>query len=121
MCRMMVFKGTCTRCGEFFEWKELSQELSCLEAKNNGVFGECRRGIAVEEHSFDQECDACAEDDEGFGELEEEAEEEDENAQIQAGGSKGGGDAGGKGKGKERQRDRYEEDVMNTNKRQRVS
>ena len=66
---MVVFSGTCTRCGDFFTWDELSQELSCLEAKNNGNFGECRRGIQMEEHSFDQDCDACAEEDmadEGF-------------------------------------------------------
>lgn len=69
MCRMVVFSGTCTRCGDFFTWDELSQELSCLEAKNNGNFGECKRGIQMEEHSFDQDCDACAEEymaDEGF-------------------------------------------------------
>ncbi|KAJ2890681.1 hypothetical protein MKZ38_001541 [Zalerion maritima] len=61
MCRMVAFAGYCTVCAEFFSWEELSQELSCLEAKNNGVFGDCRKGIQVEEHEFDQECDACAE------------------------------------------------------------
>lgn len=70
MCRMMVFSGPCLCCGEYFRWNDLSQELACLEAKNNGIFGDCRRGIAMEEHSFEQECDACAEAglaDEGVG------------------------------------------------------
>ncbi|CAM1509348.1 Fc.00g030870.m01.CDS01 [Cosmosporella sp. VM-42] len=70
MCRMIVFLGACTRCGENYTWTDLSQELSCLEAKNRGAFGECSRGINLEEHSFDQECDRCADEDEGIGDLE---------------------------------------------------
>ncbi|CAJ2510867.1 Uu.00g064920.m01.CDS01 [Anthostomella pinea] len=67
MCRLMVFSGTCTKCGGAQTWDDLTQELSCLEAKNAGAFGECDGGISVEEHSFDQECDTCADEDEGFG------------------------------------------------------
>jgi hypothetical protein len=61
MCRYVAFSGTCPRCGGVFTWDDLSQQLSCLEAKNNGIFGDCRKGIQVEPHSFDQECDPCAE------------------------------------------------------------
>lgn len=77
MCRMVVFAGTCTRCGDAQTWTELSQELSCLQAKNNGCFGECSRGILVEEHDFDQECQTCTEEDEGIGDVEEPAAEQD--------------------------------------------
>lgn len=69
---MLVFAGSCTRCGDAFTWSDLSQQLSCLEAKNKGTFGECNRGVAIEEHEFDQECDACASQDEGVGDLEDE-------------------------------------------------
>ncbi|KAH7160631.1 hypothetical protein EDB81DRAFT_320941 [Dactylonectria macrodidyma] len=69
MCRMVVFAGTCSRCGDAQTWTDLTQELSCLEAKNKGCFGECSRGILVEEHDFDQECQTCAEEDEGIGDL----------------------------------------------------
>lgn len=62
MCRLVVFTGTCPRCAGEFTWEELSQELSCLEAKNVGRFGECRRGVNYEYHTFDQECPACAEE-----------------------------------------------------------
>jgi hypothetical protein len=75
MCRLMTFSGTCSRCGTWYQWEDLSQELSCLEAKNNGVFGDCRRGISEEQHQFDQECEPCtAQDlaDEGVGGMEEE-------------------------------------------------
>jgi hypothetical protein len=79
---MVVFAGTCTRCGDAQTWTELSQELSCLEAKNRGCFGECSRGILVEEHDFDQECQTCTEEDEGIGDVDElEAEEDDIFAQ----------------------------------------
>lgn len=82
MCRMVVFAGTCTRCGDAQTWTELSQELSCLEAKNNGCFGECSRGILIEEHDFDQECQTCTEEDEGIGDVDElEAEDDDIFAQ----------------------------------------
>ncbi|KXX82013.1 hypothetical protein MMYC01_201499 [Madurella mycetomatis] len=59
MCRKVVFKGTCPQCTNTFIWDELSQELSCLEAKNNGVFGMCKEGIHVDEKPHDQECDPC--------------------------------------------------------------
>ncbi|EFQ33008.1 hypothetical protein CGRA01v4_00512 [Colletotrichum graminicola] len=65
MCRLVLFAGTCTRCNESLTWADLSQELSCLEAKNADSFGSCRRGVDVETHAFDQECDACAGEDEG--------------------------------------------------------
>ncbi|KAB5585221.1 hypothetical protein GE09DRAFT_1180567 [Coniochaeta sp. 2T2.1] len=59
MCRMVVFMGTCPRCAGEFTWEELSQQLSCLEAKNVGGFGECRRGANYEYHTFDQDCPTC--------------------------------------------------------------
>ncbi|OAQ99671.1 hypothetical protein LLEC1_03655 [Akanthomyces lecanii] len=67
MCRMVVFAGTCTKCGEANTWEELSQALSCLEAKNNGAIGDCTNGVNIERHKFDQECDRCAQEDEGLG------------------------------------------------------
>ncbi|KAL2160703.1 hypothetical protein VTH06DRAFT_899 [Thermothelomyces fergusii] len=69
MCRLVVFKGTCPHCSGTFIWKELSQQLSCLEAKNNGRFGTCKAGISVDEKDHDQECDPCAAElyaDEGY-------------------------------------------------------
>ena len=69
MCRLVVFKGTCPQCSDKFTWDELTQELSCLEAKNNGTFGLCKEGTMVDEKEHDQECDACAaelEADEGY-------------------------------------------------------
>lgn len=72
MCRLIVFSGTCTRCGDAQTWIDLSQELSCLEAKNEGTFGDCARGINVDERDFDQECDRCADEDEGIGDLDDE-------------------------------------------------
>ncbi|TQN69897.1 hypothetical protein CSHISOI_05586 [Colletotrichum shisoi] len=65
MCRLVLFAGTCVRCNESLTWADLSQQLSCLEAKNADSFGGCRRGVDVETHAFDQECDACAGEDEG--------------------------------------------------------
>lgn len=97
MCRLMIFNGTCTCCGQTFTWHDLAQELSCLEAKNVGAFGECRRGINKEEHTFDQECDECMarnEADEGYGEWEEEEVFGDMNS------AKGGGTRDDKGKQK---------------------
>jgi hypothetical protein len=61
MCRHVEFSGSCTRCGGYFTWEELSQSLSCLEAKNVGIFGGCKRGAHIETHTFDQECPPCAE------------------------------------------------------------
>ncbi|PFH60304.1 hypothetical protein XA68_11150 [Ophiocordyceps unilateralis] len=72
MCRLVIFSGACTRCGEEQTWEHLSQQLSCLEAKNNDAFGECERGVYSEQHQFDQECDRCAEEDEGLGDVEDE-------------------------------------------------
>ncbi|KAK4139925.1 uncharacterized protein C8A04DRAFT_40328 [Dichotomopilus funicola] len=69
MCRLIVFKGTCPHCCQEFTWDELSQELSCLEAKNNGTFALCQDGASVDEKPHDQECDACTaelEEDEGY-------------------------------------------------------
>lgn len=65
MCRMIVFAGRCTRCEEAFTWDSLTQQLWCLEAKNEDAFGQCRRGVQVEQHAFDQECERCEEEDEG--------------------------------------------------------
>ncbi|KAL6852193.1 hypothetical protein J3F83DRAFT_719227 [Trichoderma novae-zelandiae] len=76
MCRLVIFRGTCTKCGEDQIWEELSQELSCLQAKNNGFFGDCSNGVFQEVHQFDQECDQCTEEDEGVGDVGEEAEAE---------------------------------------------
>jgi len=59
---MVVFMGTCPRCAGEFTWEELSQQLSCLEAKNVGQFGECRRGVNYEYHTFDQDCPTCSEE-----------------------------------------------------------
>ncbi|KAM7205844.1 hypothetical protein V8F33_000674 [Rhypophila sp. PSN 637] len=97
MCRLMTFSGTCTCCGEEFAWEDLAQELSCLEAKNTGVFGDCRRGIHKEEHRFDQECDECVARngiDEGYGDWEQEQTFEHEL-------SGKGGDGNSKGKHKD--------------------
>jgi hypothetical protein len=72
MCRILLFSGTCPRCKNTFTWDELSQELPCLEAKNIGLFGQCRHGVLPEQHEHEQECDACAaltEGAEGAGEM----------------------------------------------------
>jgi hypothetical protein len=105
MCRIVVFSGTCTRCNNLFTWDDLSQQLSCLEAKNAGVFGECRRGIHKEEHQFDQECPTCEEEvnaDEGV-ELEDILE------------------AGGKSDGREEDADQQECEDGRQRKKQRRS
>ena len=72
---MVVFSGSCTKCHHAFTWHELTQELPCLEAKNSGMFGDCSRGVQVDQHAFDQECDACVE-------------EEDEGVDVEEGKSK---------------------------------
>jgi hypothetical protein len=59
---MVVFTGSCPRCAGEFTWEDLSQQLSCLEAKNVGRFGECRRGVHYEYHTFDQDCPSCCEE-----------------------------------------------------------
>ena len=74
MCRYIVFTGTCTKCAGTFTWDELSQELSCLDSKNTGTFGQCRIGVVQEMHSFDQECELCMAElqiDEGYAGMEE--------------------------------------------------
>jgi hypothetical protein len=73
MCRMVVFAGSCTRCEESQTWDELTQRLSCLEAKNQDAFGSCSIGVFIENHDFDQECDRCSEEDEGIGDIDDEA------------------------------------------------
>lgn len=67
MCRLIMFAGSCTACAGEFHWEALTQQLPCLEAKNNGMFGECRNGVNMDEHSFDQECDSCLNELEGGG------------------------------------------------------
>lgn len=62
---MVVFAGSCTRCHKTLTWADLTQELWCLDAKNADTFGGCGRGVSVDRHSFDQECDQCAQEDEG--------------------------------------------------------
>ena len=97
MCRLVVFAGACTRCGAAQTWDELSQELPCLEAKNSDRFGGCKAGVFAEEHAFDQECERCAEEEEGgdcVG-VEEEEEEEEEGLVDR----EGKGEDGGEGKG----------------------
>ncbi|KAK7990856.1 hypothetical protein PG990_015136 [Apiospora arundinis] len=72
MCRLVIFVGSCIKCGGYFTWDDLTQELPCLEAKNTGIFGYCLRGAFTDQHQSDQECDACAcakDQDEGFSEL----------------------------------------------------
>lgn len=69
MCRLVTFAGSCTRCGEAQLWDDLNQQLWCLEAKNGGIFGDCSKGIFPEQHSFDQECDRCTDEDEGLGDV----------------------------------------------------
>lgn len=93
MCREVVFAGTCTRCGESQTWTELTQELSCLEAKNNCGFGQCDAGVYEEIHDFDQECDRCAQEDEGIGDVEDDAGgEEADQSQDSASGKRAVGD-----------------------------
>jgi hypothetical protein len=74
---MMMFAGSCTKCGGDFSWDDLTQQLPCLEAKNSGLFGECDNGVQIDEHTFDQECDTCADEDEGFGDVEENNRDDD--------------------------------------------
>ncbi|KAI1493103.1 hypothetical protein F5X96DRAFT_285588 [Biscogniauxia mediterranea] len=70
MCRLLLFVGKCTKCEVEQIWHDLTQELSCLEAKNAGGFGKCSSGIQEDEREYDQECDQCAED-EGVGDMSE--------------------------------------------------
>lgn len=97
MCREVVFSGTCSRCAGTFVWTDLAQQLSCLEAKNTGAFGCCRRGVHREDHTFDRECDPCAaetEADEGYGGMESEASAAGQQYQV-LGAKKAVADRGG--------------------------
>ncbi|ROW06742.1 hypothetical protein VMCG_03992 [Cytospora schulzeri] len=60
MCRMVTFSGNCIRCGQYYTLPELEQRVSCLEAKNNGGFGDCRRGINMDQHDPALECSSCS-------------------------------------------------------------
>ncbi|CAH0050143.1 unnamed protein product [Clonostachys solani] len=71
MCRKVIFVGHCSECQEKKEpWDGLTQELSCLQAKNAGRFGACERGVYIEDHPFVGVCDECDGRDEGVGILE---------------------------------------------------
>ncbi|CAH0017471.1 unnamed protein product [Clonostachys rhizophaga] len=71
MCRKLIFVGHCSECQEKKEpWDDLTQELSCLQAKNAGRFGACERGVYTEDHPFIGVCDECDGKDEGVGILE---------------------------------------------------
>ncbi len=59
MCRKITFAGTCEKCAKRFTWHELTQDLSCLEAKNNRCFGDCSNGVDEQEVLYDRECDDC--------------------------------------------------------------
>lgn len=60
MCRMVIFSGYCPRCSASYEVPELTQCVSCLEAKNNGEFGNCRRGVNYDQHDPGMECAPCS-------------------------------------------------------------
>ncbi|KAG8163907.1 hypothetical protein KVR01_005825 [Diaporthe batatas] len=60
MCRMVIFSGNCIRCGQYYTLPELEQSVSCLEAKNNGGFGDCRRGVNMDQHDPALECASCS-------------------------------------------------------------
>lgn len=60
MCRMVIFSGLCIRCGASYTVPELAQSVSCLEAKNNGGFGDCRRGVNYDQHDPALECGPCS-------------------------------------------------------------
>ncbi|KAH8778536.1 hypothetical protein F5883DRAFT_216190 [Diaporthe sp. PMI_573] len=60
MCRMVTFSGNCIRCGQYYSVPELEQSVSCLEAKNNGGFGDCRRGVNMDQHDPALECASCS-------------------------------------------------------------
>lgn len=60
MCRMVIFSGNCIRCGQYYTVPELEQSVSCLEAKNNGGFGDCRRGVNMDQHDPALECASCS-------------------------------------------------------------
>lgn len=57
---MVIFSGYCPRCSVSYEVPELTQCVSCLEAKNNGEFGNCRRGVNYDQHDPGMECAPCS-------------------------------------------------------------
>ncbi|KAF3765620.1 hypothetical protein M406DRAFT_234875, partial [Cryphonectria parasitica EP155] len=60
MCRMVIFSGKCIRCGSYYTIPELEQRISCLEAKNNGGFGDCHKGVNYDQHDPALECGPCS-------------------------------------------------------------
>lgn len=60
MCRMVIFSGLCIRCGISYTVPELAQSVSCLEAKNNGCFGDCHKGVNYDQHDPAIECGPCS-------------------------------------------------------------
>ena len=85
MCRKVEFLGRCTTCGKSCKWDYLTQNLSCLEAKNNLCFGLCRSGVELNQDPFDQDCDDC--------EM-----RRKRAAEFEANGGEGGGGSGGSDK-----------------------
>ena len=124
---MVVFMGTCPRCSGEFTWEDLSQELSCLEAKNVGGFGACRRGANYEYHTFDQDCPSCTaelNEDEGVDLFEPHM--ADEATQGDAQSSQGQHSGGGKGSGKDKGKGKskaggHDDDAGRRKKKQRTS
>lgn len=57
---MVVFSGRCIRCNASYTVAELEQRISCLEAKNNGAFGDCQRGVNYDQHDPGLECGPCS-------------------------------------------------------------
>lgn len=57
---MVIFSGKCIRCGASYTVPELTQSVSCLEAKNNGGFGECSKGVNYDQHDPALECAPCS-------------------------------------------------------------
>lgn len=125
MCRLVVFMGTCPQCTGEFTWEELSQELSCLDAKNVGRFGECARGVHYEYHAFNQDCPACTEElneDEGVDLFEPPAMDQSttQGASQPAQGHQSS-QASQKGKGKSKASGGQDDDGTRRKKKQRTS
>lgn len=123
---MVVFMGTCPRCSGEFTWDELSQPLSCLEAKNVGVFGECRRGVNYESHNFDQDCPVCAEEldeDEGIDVFDPPVVDQATQGYQSSQGhqSSQGYPSKHTGKGKNKASDRHDDDHGSRKKKQKTS
>lgn len=57
---MVIFSGRCIRCSASHTVAELEQRISCLEAKNNGAFGDCQRGVNYDQHDPGLECGPCS-------------------------------------------------------------